>query len=72
MQQLLIYGLLIIVLAHSYWLTQLVQNASQTVLKISDYGIGAGLPSVVILFLVLAAKAVARDDKLVKWADRLR
>jgi hypothetical protein len=71
-QQVLIYGCIVIVLAHSYWLTQTVQNTSETVLKISDYGIGAGLPSVVILFLVLAAKAVGRDEKLVKSADRLR
>lgn len=71
-QQVLIYGLVVIVLAHSYWLTQTVQNISQSVLKISDYGIGAGLPSITILFLVLAAKAVGRDEKLVKSADRLR
>ncbi|TAF44398.1 MAG: DUF4293 family protein [Sphingobacteriales bacterium] len=71
-QQVLIYGLVVIVLAHSYWLTQTVQNISQSVLKMSDYGIGAGLPSVAILFLVLAAKAVGRDEKLVKSADRLR
>ncbi len=71
-QQVLIYGLVVIVLAHSYWLTQTVQNITQSVLKISDYGIGAGLPSIVILFLVLAAKAIGRDEKLVKSADRLR
>lgn len=72
MQQVLIYGTIVIVLAHSYWLTQTVQNISESVLKISDYGIGAGLPSVSILFLILAAKAVGRDEKLVKSADRLR
>lgn len=71
-QQVFIYGLVVIVLAHSYWLTQTVQNISESVLKFSDYGIGAGLPSIVILFLVLAAKAVGRDEKLVKSADRLR
>lgn len=71
-QQILIYGLVVIVLAHSYWLTQVVQNTVSNQLKISDYGIGAGLPSVTILFLILAAKAVGRDEKLVKSADRLR
>jgi hypothetical protein len=71
-QQVLIYGLVVIVLAHSYWLTHTVQSISESVLKISDYGISAGLPSVVILFLILAAKAVRRDEKLVKSADRLR
>lgn len=71
-QQVLIYGLVVVVLVHSYWLTQTVQTISQSVLKISDYGIGAGLPSVTILFLVLAAKAVSRDEKLVKSAERLR
>lgn len=72
LQQVLTYGLVVIVLAHSYWLTQTVQNTTQTLLTLSDYGVGAGLPSVVILFLILAAKAVGRDEKLVKSADRLR
>ena len=71
-QQVLIYVAVAVVLAYSYWLTQTVQNTNESVLQISDYGIGAGLPSVVILFLILAAKAVGRDEKLVKSADRLR
>jgi hypothetical protein len=71
-QQVLIYISVLVVLAYSYWLTETVQHISDIALKISDYGIGAGLPSVVILFLVLAAKAVGRDEKLVKSAERLR
>ena len=38
----------------------------------SNYGIGIILLSVSILFVVLAQKAIQRDDKLVKSADRLR
>lgn len=39
---------------------------------ISEKGIGAALPIVSIVFLVLANKAIKRDEDLVKSVDRLR
>ncbi len=43
-------------------------------LEISNikYGIGAFLPSLAILFTALAARAVRKDEALVRSADRLR
>lgn len=39
---------------------------------ISEKGIGSFLPLIAILFLVLANKAIIKDEKLVKSVDRLR
>ena len=37
-----------------------------------NWGIGLLLSSISIIFMILATKAIQRDDKLVKSADRLR
>ncbi len=66
------YILVAVLIAYSFWLAQTVKAAAGTDLQISDYSIGAGLTSVSILFLILAAKGMLRDEKLVKSADRLR
>jgi hypothetical protein len=71
-QLMLVYASVVLLIGFSFWLAQIVKGASQVLLQISDYGIGAGLSSVAILFLVLAAKGINRDEKLVKSADRLR
>jgi hypothetical protein len=68
----LIYLSIVLFIAFSFWLSKSVKAAAEISMQLSDYGIGAGLSSVAILFLVLAAKAIQRDDKLVKSADRLR
>ena len=39
---------------------------------VSEKGIGSFLPLAAILFLVLANKAIIKDEKLVKSVDRLR
>ncbi|MBW2961062.1 DUF4293 domain-containing protein [Mesonia aestuariivivens] len=41
-------------------------------MKISEKGIGMLIPVLSIVFLVLANKAIKKDDALVKSADRLR
>lgn len=71
-QMMFVYGAAVLVLAYSYWLSIILKNATALTLQISDYGIGIGLSSVTILFLILAARAIRRDEKLVKSADRLR
>ncbi|CEN48041.1 conserved hypothetical protein [Capnocytophaga canimorsus] len=40
--------------------------------QISEKGVGIFLPILSIVFLFLANKAIYRDEKLVKSADRLR
>ena len=40
--------------------------------QVSEKGIGAGLPIIVIVLLVLANRAIKSDEDLVKSVDRLR
>jgi hypothetical protein len=40
--------------------------------SVSEKGIGMFLPILVILLIVLANKAIKKDEDLVKSADRLR
>jgi len=67
------YGTMLVIIGYSYWVSQTVKNAIQdTYLAMNNYGIGIILLSVSILLVVLAQKAIQRDEKLVKSADRLR
>ncbi|MFT3793216.1 DUF4293 domain-containing protein [Flavobacterium sp.] len=47
-------------------------NLSGEAVKVSEKGIGMFLPIVSIVFLVLANKAIKKDEDLVKSVDRLR
>ncbi len=47
-------------------------NISGEAQKVSEKGIGIFLPIVAIVLLVLANKAIKRDEDLVKSVDRLR
>ncbi len=69
----LCYVVMLIIIGYSYWTSQsvkaIVGNADLT---LSNFGIGIVLISVSLLLIVLAQKAIQRDEKLVKSADRLR
>jgi len=41
-------------------------------MQVSEKGIGLGLPIIVIVLLVMANKAIKKDEDLVKSVDRLR
>ncbi len=41
-------------------------------MQVSEKGIGLGLPIIVIVLLVIANKAIKKDEDLVKSVDRLR
>ena len=47
-------------------------NLSGEALMVSEKGIGMFLPIISIIFLVLANKAIKKDEDLVKSVDRLR
>ena len=47
-------------------------NISGETVKVSEKGIGMFLPIVAIVMLVLANKAIKKDEDLVKSVDRLR
>ncbi|MFD1631658.1 DUF4293 domain-containing protein [Pseudopedobacter beijingensis] len=71
-QMLFVYLTAGLVIGYSYWLSTLLKSATVVSLQASDYGIGIGLSSVAVLFLILAARGIKRDDQLVRSADRLR
>lgn len=72
-QVMLCYGYIVIVIGFSYWMAQTVKSASGGfTMTTSNFGIGALLSSVTIVLAILAAKAIQRDEKLVRSADRLR
>lgn len=69
----LCYGLMVVIIGYSYWVSQVVKNAiAGAYLSMSNYGIGIILLSLSLLLIVMAQKAIQKDEKLVKSADRLR
>ncbi len=71
-QMILVYVTVILVLLYSYWLSTILKNSTALTLQVSDYGIGIGLSSIAVLFLILAARGIRSDERLIKSADRLR
>jgi hypothetical protein len=69
----LCYGLMLVVIAYSYWVSQAVKSTiGDAYLNMSNYGIGIILLSLSLLLIVLAQKSIQKDEKLVRSADRLR
>jgi len=69
----LCYGLMLVIIAFSYWVSQTVKNAiGDATMSMSNYGIGIILLSLSLLLIVIAQKSIQKDDKLVRSADRLR
>jgi hypothetical protein len=69
----LCYGLMFLIIAYSYWVSQVVKDAiADAYLTMSNYGIGIILLSLSLLLIVLAQKSIQKDEKLVRSADRLR
>ena len=72
-QIMLCYGAMGVILAYSYWVSSTVKNAiGGANLEMSNYGIGIILLSLAIFLVVFAQKAIQKDEKLVRSADRLR
>ncbi len=67
------YITILLILAYTFWLVQTAkQEVGNLQMNFQNYGIGVILPSLAILFIVLALKGIRKDQKLVKSADRLR
>jgi hypothetical protein len=72
-QMMLCYVCILIIIGYSYWMAQTVKSFTGGAdLTTNNFGIGALLSSVSIILMLAAAKAIQRDEKLVKSADRLR
>jgi succinate-acetate transporter protein len=54
----------------------MVQTAKQVLgnitLQTENYGLGVILPSLSVLFVILALRGIRNDEKLIKSAERLR
>jgi len=69
----LCYAVMLIIIGYSYWASRTVKAiVGDADLTLSNFGIGIILLSVSLLLIVLAQKAIQRDEKLVRSADRLR
>ena len=72
-QVLLCYLYILVIFGYSFWMAETVKSyTGGAPLNTNNFGIGALLSSVSIILILLAAKAIQRDEKLVKSADRLR
>jgi len=69
----LCYSAILVIIGLSFWMAQAVKGVmGSTQIDTHNWGIGLLLSTISILFLVFALKAIQRDEKLVKSADRLR
>jgi hypothetical protein len=67
------YAYIVVIFGYSFWMAQAVKSYTGSVaLNTNNFGIGALLSSISIILVLLAAKAIQRDEKLIKSADRLR
>jgi ABC-type transport system involved in cytochrome bd biosynthesis fused ATPase/permease subunit len=69
----LCYGAILVIIGYSFWVSQTVKEVMGSIqLDTHNWGIGLFLTTISLLFIVFAFKAIQRDEKLVKSADRLR
>ncbi len=69
----LCYSWMLALIGFYFWMTQTVKGlADASTFKVDNFYFGAIMPSVAIVFVLLAIKAIKNDEKLVKSADRLR
>lgn len=69
----LCYLTILAILGFSFWLVQTAKSVlGEVTLQFGNYGIGVILPSLAILFIILALRGIRNDEKLVRSADRLR
>jgi hypothetical protein len=69
----LCWSAILVIIGYSFWMAQAVKQIMGSIqIDTHNWGIGLLLSSISIVLLILALKAVQRDEKLVKSADRLR
>ena len=69
----LCYSAILVIIGYSFWMAQTVKSrVGELTLDTRNFGIGLFLSSASIIFIIFAFKAIQRDEKLVKSADRLR
>ena len=69
----LCYSAVLVLIGYSFWMAQTVKQVVGDIkLEYKNMGIGLFLTSLSIILIIFAVKAIQRDEKLVKSADRLR
>lgn len=69
----LCYSTLLIIIGHSFWMAQTTKKVMGDVqIDTHNWGIGLFLSTISLFLIIFAIKAIQRDEKLVKSADRLR
>lgn len=67
------YVVIAAILGYCYLLMRLAKSVmGSTEVKLENLTIGSALPSIAIVCIILAIKAIRKDEKLVRSADRLR
>jgi hypothetical protein len=68
----LCYSAILVIIGYSFWMVQTVKSVGTIEIDTHNWGIGLLLSSISIVLIIAAFKAIQRDEKLVKSADRLR
>ena len=72
-QIMLCYVAILLIIGYSFWMAQTAKGVTNGVtLETHNFGIGMGICPLSIVLIILAFKAIQRDEKLIKSADRLR
>ena len=72
-QMMMCYLSIACILGFSFWLVQTAKQVLGTIrLQTENYGLGVILPSLAVLFIILALRGIRKDEQLIKSADRLR
>jgi len=69
----LCYSAMLVIVGYSFWMAQTAKKVMGDIkIDTHNFGIGLFLSSISMLLIIFALKAMQRDEKLVKSADRLR
>ena len=69
----LCYSAILALIGYSFWMAQTVKKVVGAItLEYKNMGVGLFLTSLSIILIIFAVKAIQRDEKLVRSADRLR
>ena len=69
----LCYSAILVIIGYSFWMAQTTKGVMGDIqIDTHNWGIGLLLSTISIILLIFAFRAIQRDEKLVKSADRLR
>ncbi len=69
----LCWSTILVIVGYSFWMTQVAKSViGDNPIKTANFGIGILLCPIAIVAMIAAVRAIQRDEKLIKSADRLR